>query len=432
MTLSGPPLHSPASATTGQRASPGSGSRAHPSLSGLSVLIVDDEPGMRNFMGRILGPQCGRIETAASTSEAADWLSVAKFDAIVLDNMLGHERGLDWLARLRTRQEVPPVVLISAFADLEVAVEAMQAGAVDLILKPFRSAQLVTALQRVAGHAGRRVAQDPQPAVLDRRAPPAHDARPELTGSSPALQAIRAVIARVAPLPSSVLLTGASGTGKEVAARLIRAQSGRAGAAFIAVNCAALPTELAESELFGHVEGAFAGATAHRAGLFLHAHGGTLFLDEIAGLSPDLQAKLLRVIEDRRIRPLGGERELPVDLRLIFATNTDLAAEVAAGRFRADLYHRINIVHLHMPTLTERAADIPALAQLFMMQLARDLGLPPVPVSPAVLQVMQARDWPGNVRELRNLIERALIHGSFDADFPPVPAVAPDDKGSDD
>lgn len=426
MTLSGPPLHSPAAAS---RATPGSGARAPASLSGLSVLIVDDEPGMRNFMGRILGPQCSRIETAASTSEAADWLSVAKFDVIVLDNMLGHERGLDWLSRQRLRHEMPPVVLISAFADLEVAVEAMQAGAVDLILKPFRSAQLVTALQRVAGPAGRRAAQDPHPAPAARRAPALQGARPELTGSSPALQAVRAMIARVAPLPSSVLLTGASGTGKEVAARLIHAQSGRAGADFIAVNCAALSAEMADSELFGHVEGAFAGASAHRAGLFLQAHGGTLFLDEITGLSPDLQARLLRVIEDRRIRPLGGEQELPVDLRLIFATNADLAAEVAAGRFRADLYHRINILQLRMPTLAERAADIPALAQLFMAQLSRDLGLPPLAFTPELDRAMQARDWPGNVRELRNLVERALIHGSFAADFPEIAGGG--DTGSD-
>ncbi len=390
-------------------------------LADVSVLIVDDEPGMRNFMARILGPQCRRIELAASTAEATDWLLVEQFDVIVLDNMLGNDRGLDWLAQQRDKGFVPPVVLISAFADLEVAVEAMQVGAADLILKPFRSNQLLNAILRSTEQA--RLRNENQVLRHELRRSSDTDFRhDDLIGGSPAIEAIRATIARVAPLPSSVLLTGDSGTGKEVAARMIHGLSDRAGGHFIAANCAAMPGEMVESELFGHVEGAFPGATGHRAGLFLHAQGGTLFLDEIAALPQAVQAKLLRVIEDRRIRPLGAERELPVNLRMIFATNTDLEAEVAAGRFRADLFYRINILHLHMPRLRDRAADVPELARLFMSRLSRELGVPAVDITPAVEAALMAQVWPGNVRELRNLIERTLILGSFPVDLvPPDP-----------
>lgn len=399
---------------------PSVSARSPAGLADLSVLIVDDEPGMRNFMGRILGPQCRRVETAASTAEAADWLSVARFDVVVLDNLLGKDRGLDWLARQRRQGYVPPVVLISAFADLAVAVEAMQAGAVDLILKPFRSAQLLTALTRSAEQVRHPDADTPVSAA-PRLKVAASRSIDDLVGSSPAIRSIRAAIARVAPTSASVLLTGESGTGKEVAARMIHALSGRSKGDFVAVNCAALPADMAESELFGHVEGAFPGATGHRTGMFLHAQGGTLFLDEIGGLSLSIQAKLLRVIEDHRVRPLGSDQELPLDLRLVFATNTDLRTEVAAGRFREDLYHRINTLHLHMPPLRERAEDVPELARTFMARLSRDLGLPVVQVTPEIEQDLVAQDWSGNVRELRNVIERTLILGRFD-DMARMPA----------
>lgn len=385
------------------------------SLAELAVLIVDDEPGMRNFMGRILGPQCRRVETAASTAEAADWLSVEAFDVIVLDNHLGNERGLDWLAARRAQGPVPPVVLISAYADLEVAITALQAGAGDLILKPFRSAQLVAALLRAAAQAraareSPRLAAAPEPATDGREGAEICD----LDGSSAVIEAVRAIIARVAPQPTSVLLSGASGTGKEVAARRIHALSPRAKAAFVAVNCAALSTESAEYELFGHVEGAFPGAASHRSGLFLQANGGTLFLDEIAGLSLPIQGRLLRVIEDGRIRPLGAEAEIPLDLRLIFATNADLEAEVARGRFRADLYHRINVVQVTMPPLSARGEDVVELARLFLTQRSLALGRPAPGLTAAQAQALRQRDWPGNIRELRNLVERAIILGSFD------------------
>lgn len=385
-------------------------------LSRVSVLIVDDEPGMRNFMARILGPQCRRIELAATAGEAGDWLAVDHFDVIVLDNMLGTDRGLDWLVRQRQKGFVPPVVLISAFADLELAIEALQAGAADLILKPFRSNQLLHAVLRSAEQMRLRGENQVLRHQLQ-RATESGLKQERLIGTSPAIEAIRTTIARVAPLPSTVLLTGESGTGKEVAARMIHEMSHRAAGPFVPVNCAGIPADLVEAELFGHVEGAFPGAVGHREGLFLNAQGGTLFLDEIAELPLATQARLLRVIEDRRIRPLGAERELPVDLRLIFATNTDLERRVAEERFRADLFYRINILHLHMPPLRERAADVAELARLFMDRLSRQLGQPPLPIDVATAAALAAQAWPGNVRELRNLIERALILGHFPADL---------------
>ena len=383
-------------------------------LSRVSVLVVDDEPGMRNFMARILGPQCRRIELAASVEEANEWLAVAPFDVIVLDNMLGNARGLDWLVAQKAKGIVPPVVLISAFADLEIAIEAMQAGAVDLILKPFRSNQLLTAVARSAEQVRLQSENQLLKHELRRRSETAPE-HSGLTGSSPVIEEIRAMVARVAPLPSSVLLTGPSGSGKEVAARMIHAGSARRDAPFLAVNSASLSGEGAEAELFGEVSGA-------RKGLFLHAQGGTLFLDEIGELPLAIQSRLLRVLEDRRIRPVGAERELPVDVRLICATNADPEALVQDGRLRADLFYRINILHLPMPPLSARGADVPELARHFMAELSLQLGRPPVAITDAIAAALMARDWPGNVRELRNLIERSLILGHF----PPALISAPD------
>lgn len=402
--------------TTALAATQGFGQR----LERVSVLVVDDEPGMRNFMARILGPQCRRIELASDLQEATEWLAAAPFDVVVLDNILGNTRGLDWLAAQRAREIMPPVILVSAFADLEIAIEAMQLGVVDLILKPYRSNQLLGAVARAAEQA--RLQSENQLLKHELRRGSDMGADPVgLVGNSPAMQAIRATIARVAPLPSSVLLTGPSGSGKEVAARLIHALSDRKDNAFVPINSATLSGDHAEAELFGAVDGA-------RRGLFLHAQGGTLFLDEISELPLAIQARLLRVLEDRRIRPLGAERELPVDVRLISATHADPGQLVASGRLREDLWHRINILQIAMPPLAARRDDVPDLARHFMDLLSQRLAMPPVAITAPIAQALIDQPWPGHVRELRNLIERTLILGRFPPDLTqprPAPAAQP-------
>ena len=384
-------------------------------LAQAALLVVDDEPGMRNFIQRTLGPRCRKMDLAANTTEAAQMLDAAHYDAIVLDNVMAGQRGVDWLAEQREQRFVPPVVLITAYADLDTAIQALKAGAADFVLKPFRSNQLMNAVARCLDRA-----QLERENTLLRHQLRANSAvmtlRDRLIGASPAIAAIRETIARVAPLPSSILLTGQSGTGKEVAAQMIHDMSDRADKPLVPVNCAAIPADMVETELFGHLKGAFTGATAPREGLFLHARGGTLFLDEIGDLPLATQAKLLRVIEDRKVRPLGAEREVPVDVRLIFATNSNLERAVAEGKFRADLFYRLNIVQIHMPPLQARGNDVHDLTDLFMANLSVQLGMPPVAITPDIRAAIAAYDWPGNVRELRNLVERALILGRFPQD----------------
>ncbi len=397
-----------------------------------SILVIDDEPGMRNFLDRTLRPRCRHLDLAASVEEATGLLDAAHFDIVILDNIMGGKRGVDWLAEQRDTGFLPAAILITAYADLETAIQALQAGAADFVLKPFRSNQILNAVARCLD----RMQLQRENTVLRHELKASSDLillRDKLIGESPAIEDIRATIARVAPLPSSVLLTGQSGTGKEVAARMIHELSDRAAKPFVPVNCAAMPSDMVESELFGHVKGAFTGAQNGREGLFLHARGGTLFLDEIGDLPLPTQGKLLRVLEDRKVRPVGAERELPVDLRFVFATNVDLEKAVAEGRFRADLFFRINIVSLHMPPLKERGRDALDLADLFMQKLSLQLGTPPLPLTEEVRRAIAAYDWPGNVRELRNFIERSLILGRFPPDFlrtAPTPSMAGQPSGS--
>lgn len=385
-------------------------------LAQASVLVVDDEAGMRHFLSRTLSSRCKAVEVAEDCDAAMALMEARHFDLVIVDNLMQGRRGVDWLAEQRALGLFPPAILITAFADLETAIQALKAGASDFLLKPFRSNQILNAvarcLERVRLERENHVLRHELRASSDNRL-----LRDQLIGNSPAIEVVRQTIARVAPLPSSVLLTGPSGTGKEVAARMIHALSDRAARSFVPVNCAAIPADMVETELFGHVKGAFTGAHQSREGLFLHARGGTLFLDEIAELPLAVQAKLLRVLEDRRVRPLGSERELAVDVRLLFATNTDLNRAVAEGRFRADLLYRINVMAIHMPPLSQRGNDVLDLARLFLDRLAQQMGVPPVALTPEIAAGFAAHDWPGNVRELRNTIERALILGRFPEGF---------------
>lgn len=383
-----------------------------PWLAQASILVVDDEPGMRNFLVRTLGPRCKRLEEAADTQEATRKLDKHHFDIVILDNIMPGKSGVEWLAEQRAIGFFADTILMTAFADLETAIQALRAGAADFVLKPFRSNQILNAVARCLD----RVRLQRENQVLRYQLRAAADQmllRDRLIGESEAIMRVRETITRVAPLPTSVLLTGASGTGKEVAARSLHSLSDRADKPFVPVNCAAIPPDMIESELFGHLKGAFTGAERAREGIFMHAQEGTLFLDEIGDLPLPMQSKLLRVLEDRRVRPVGSEREVPVDLRFVFATNADLERLVQQGQFRADLYFRINVMQIHMPPLNDRGNDVYDLAELFMQKLSRQLGMPPVPVDAAARVALGRYDWPGNVRELHNLIERTLILGRF-------------------
>ena len=393
-----------------------------PWLANASILVVDDEPGMRNFLVRTLGPRCKRIEEASDTVEATRKLDTGSFDVVILDNIMSGQSGVDWLAEQRAIGFFADAILITAYADLETAIRALQAGAVDFVLKPFRSNQILNAVARCLD----RVRLQRENQLLRHALRSTTDQlllRDKLIGDSLSIRRVRETLAKVAPLPTSVLLTGQSGTGKEVAARSLHSLSERADKPFVPVNCAAIPAEMMESEFFGHVEGSFTGSKGRREGLFSHAQGGTLFLDEIGEMPLVMQSKLLRVLEDRRVRPVGSEREVPVDLRFVFATNAELEREVEKGRFRADLFFRINVMRVHLPPLCERDDDVQILAALFMKMLSRQLGMPEVIISAANRQALAKYDWPGNVRELRNVIERSLILGTFPDDFAGQPGM---------
>ena len=389
-----------------------------------SVLVVDDEPGMLSFLQRALGQRCGSVDTADSVEQAAPLLKRRLYDLIVLDIALPGRSGIDWLHELRDEGYSGDVVLMTAYADLDTAIDALRAGAADFLLKPFSLAQMLNAMQRCFERS-RLVREN----FVLRRELGAVDVE-GMVGESAAMRAVCDRLKRIAPTPATVLLNGESGTGKEVAARALHRMSNRAAGPFVPVNCAAISAELIESELFGHVKGAYTGAQQSREGLFYYARGGTLFLDEIAELPAAAQAKLLRVLEERRLRPVGSEQEIPVDVRVIAATNRDLKLEVAAQRFRPDLYYRLQVVEVTLPPLRERPEDLPPLVEHFIGQLAPYLRVPQVAPDAHTLARMAAYDWPGNVRELRNFVERSLILGWFD--LGPEPAAGTGGGGGED
>ncbi|MFN4005528.1 MAG: sigma-54-dependent transcriptional regulator [Hylemonella sp.] len=374
-----------------------------------SVLVVDDEPGMRNFLVKTLAPRCQSVMEAGSAEDGAALLRDHHVDLIILDIALPGMNGVAWLKTLREHGYNGQVILITAFADLDTAIEALRAGASDFILKPFRVPQILNAVRRCYESA--RLARENY--VLRHTLARSQFADNGLVGRSRAVQELSQSVRRIAPVHSTVLLQGESGTGKELVARALHALSPRAQGPFVPVNCASVSPEHMESELFGHAKGAFPGASRARDGLFLYAQGGTLFLDEVAELPLPLQATLLRALEDLQIRPVGSQQLMPVNVRIIAATNRDLAQEVQAGRFRKDLYYRLQVVELRLPPLREHKEDIPELVAHFMAQLAPMLGAAPLRISDAEMDYLMQYDWPGNVRELRNLIERSLILGSL-------------------
>ncbi|MCB1888160.1 MAG: sigma-54-dependent Fis family transcriptional regulator [Rhodocyclaceae bacterium] len=378
---------------------------------GQSVLIVDDDEGVVHFLRRALASRCGLVETAPDLASAAAIQSRVHFDLILLDVMLPDGSGIDWLADLQRTAFSGDVVLLTAFVDLESSLAALRSGAADILLKPFRLDQLLVAAGRCFDRA--RLAREH---VALRRTLQRKDRSVDgLVGQSPPVRRLREAVQRIAPMPTTVLLEGESGTGKEVLARALHQLSLRSERPFVPVNCAAISNQLIESELFGHVRGAFTGASDNRQGLFFYAHGGTLFLDEISELPMAMQTKLLRALEERRIRPVGSEQEIPVDVRIIAASNKNLEAEIAAGRFREDLYFRLAVVSMALPPLRNRREDLPDLIHYFMERLSPQLGVAPLKMTRADLSRLSAYAWPGNVRELKNYVERSMILGSFSA-----------------
>jgi DNA-binding NtrC family response regulator len=375
-----------------------------------SVLVVDDEPGMRHFLIKTLVPRCHLVLGADSAEDGAELLRNHHVDLVILDISLPGKSGVSWLRELRDAGYVGEVILITAFADLETAIEALRAGASDFILKPFRVPQILNAVK----HCFERSRLRRENYVLRRNLArsQASEAR-ALVGQSAVVRQLNDAIARAAQVNSTVLLQGESGTGKELAARALHAGSTRANRPFVPVNCASLVPELMESELFGHARGAFTGATRAREGLFHYAQGGTLFLDEIAELPLQVQGTLLRTLEDLFIRPVGSQQLVPVNVRIIAATNRSLSEEVNQGRFRKDLYFRLQVMELVLPPLRTHKDDLPELARHFVRELAPSLGVAALDISPEQMAYLCQYDWPGNVRELRNFIERSLILGAL-------------------
>jgi DNA-binding NtrC family response regulator len=371
----------------------------------VSVLLVDSDATRSEQLKRTLQPVCALVEAAPTPQHAEALSQRCHFDLFVVTLERPVSRTLEWLQKLRDRGESADIVLTSEYADVETAISALRAGASDLLVKPFRDEQLLEAIRRCL-----RRRRQLQTNYLSRSGNAGTATTAGLVGESPAIRQVIDVIGRVAATSSTLLLQGETGTGKELIARAIHLRSGRKGQ-FVAVNCGAIPSELLDSELFGHTRGAFTGAYMSREGLFVCADNGTIFLDEIGELPWPMQANLLRVLEERRVRPVGGNLERAVNCRVIAASNAPLEARVQDGVFREDLHFRLNVLPIHVPTLRERSTDIPVLVAHFMRLLGPELGTPPLPVSPAELKRLQEYHWPGNVRELRNLVERALLLG---------------------
>jgi DNA-binding NtrC family response regulator len=374
-----------------------------------SILIVDDEEGMRHFLLKTFLPHCHSVAAVASAGEGAEFMSERHVDLLILDISLPGKSGIDWLRERREQGYTGDVIFITAFAKLDTAIEAIRAGASDFIVKPFRVPQIVNAVRQC--HERSRLAREN---FLLRRTLSLSPVHPlGIVGTSAAMKELSAALHRLAGVNSTVLLHGESGTGKELAAQALHALSARRDGPFVPVNCGSVSPELMESELFGHTKDAFSGAGKAREGLFQYAQGGTLFLDEVAELPGGVQAALLRVLEDLKVRPLGGRQELRVDVRIVAATSRLLAEEVEAGRFRRDLYYRLQVLEVELPPLRAHKEDIPALVEHFVRLLAPSLGAEPLPIDGPEMEYLQQYHWPGNVRELRNFIERSLILGEL-------------------
>ena len=370
----------------------------------MNILVVDDELGLRHTLTLILQAEGHAVRAASDGATGLERLGEAPADLIICDVRMPGLDGLAFLERYKEMGGSALVIMMSAYGDDEAALEAIRRGAYDFIAKPFRADQVLLVVRKAIEREGlRREVAQLHDELVALRAPSG------IVGRSPKIEQALALADKVARHPSTVLITGESGTGKELIARHIHDASPRAGRTFVAVNCAAIPEALLESELFGHARGAFTGATAERQGLFEEAHEGTLFLDELGDLPVPLQVKLLRALQEGEVRRVGDNASRTVDVRVVAATARDLEADVADGKFRADLYYRINVVRIHLPALRERTEDIPELVRHFVDRFNRRLGLRVTGVSAAAMRALVEYPWPGNVRELENVVERAMV-----------------------
>ena len=369
-----------------------------------SILVVDDERSMRELLEIMLSKQGHAVVAVDGAAEALRRVSQGGIDLVLTDLKLGRNSGLDVLRGCREASPGTEVIVITAYASTENAVQAMKLGAYDYVLKPFKIDELSMVVAKALEH--RALLAENR--ALRHRVDPRATGRPlEILGRSAAIQDVRDTIAKVALKPTTVLLTGESGSGKEVVAQAIHAL-GRPDQPFVPVNCGAIPEGLVESELFGHEKGSFTGATDQKAGLFEVAGSGTIFLDEVGELSLQLQVKLLRALQERCFRRVGAKVDIPFAARIIAATNRDLAGEVRAGRFREDLFYRLDVINIHVPSLRERREDIPAFIEHFLQRFAMEVGRPLPRLSPEAERLLAAHDYPGNVRELANVVERAV------------------------
>jgi two-component system nitrogen regulation response regulator NtrX len=365
------------------------------------VLVIDDEGGIRDALRQVLEYEGWQVRTASSGGEGITACGEFRPHVILLDVKMAGLDGLETLSRLRDLEPPATVVMISGHGTIATAVSATQRGAFDFLEKPLDTDRLLVTLRNALSQSALAGENRELKRALDTRYP--------MVGTSPALEEVRALIDRVGPTHARVLITGENGSGKELVARALHEASPRRERAFVEVNCAAIPSELIESELFGHMKGSFTGAFADRAGKFELADGGTLFLDEIGDMSLAAQAKVLRVLQEGVLNRIGAVKSVQVDVRVLAATNKNLEEELEEGRFREDLFYRLNVVPISVPALRERLEDIPALVEHFLATLSVGVGVAARPATPEAIRALQRRSWPGNVRELRNAVERLLI-----------------------
>ena len=372
------------------------------------LLIIDDERGIRNTLREILADEGHDVDVAENGKQGLDMAQNKAYDLIYSDIKMPEMDGLELLAAIKNQHTDDfesadcPVVMITGHGDVETAVQALKMGAYDFLLKPLDLNRiLITTKNALESKSLKQETKQLRKRVASKG--------PQMIGESAAITRVREIINKVAPTEARVLITGPNGTGKEVVAHLIHENSARANGPMVEVNCAAIPSELIESELFGHMKGSFTGAVKDRAGKFEQADGGTLFLDEIGDMSLAAQTKVLRALQESEITRVGSDKAIKVNVRVLAATNKDLAKEIAAGNFREDLFHRLNVIPIQVPALNDRIEDIPLLVEHFTAQICEEQGIAPKSFEPAAIKALQAKQWTGNIRQLRNVVERLII-----------------------